>query len=397
MKNSYNPTIYSVSALNRETNALLESHFRIIWVQGEISNLSRPSSGHAYFSLKDAHSQIRCALFRLQQKQIPFPLENGQEIIIEAQVSLYEPRGDFQLIVLNVQLAGNGKLQLAFEKLKKELLEAGLFDERYKKPLPKIPKKIGIITSQTGAALQDILKVLNKRFPSIPIFIYPTTVQGETAASQICDAITLANHHNICDVLILARGGGSIEDLWPFNEKMVAKSIFNSTIPIVTGIGHQTDFTIADFVADFRAPTPSAAAESATPDAQEFLNFLTHQLQRLQKNMLSIYNHCQINLMHLTKRLQHPGQKCRERAQQLDQFENNLYRIMQFYITSNRAKISDATTTLNALNPLNVLQRGFSMTREKLSQKILTNRSDVKVGDTIITLLKEGEIESIVR
>src|SRR3990167_8481765 len=294
--------IYSVSKLNAESAVLLSTHFGFIYVTGEISNLSRPSSGHLYFSLKDDQAQIRCALFRFQHQKMDFALENGQEIIVQAKVSLYEPKGDYQLIVSSIQLAGAGKLQIAFEQLKKELEKAGLFDEKHKKPLPLFPKQIGVITSPTAAALQDILKVLKKRFPSMPVIVYPTQVQGNLAAAQIAAAIQQANQHNVCDVLILARGGGSIEDLWSFNEKIVAQAIFDSVIPIVTGIGHQTDFTIADFVADVRAPTPSAAAEMVSPDRDELLLQISHQQQRLfhlMRTSIQFHQHHLLQLMKL--------------------------------------------------------------------------------------------------
>lgn len=381
--------------LNSEAGALLTSHFGAIWVLGEISNLSRPSSGHLYFSLKDDKAQIRCALFRFQHQQINFALENGQQVLVQAQVSLYEPRGDFQLIVLNVQLAGAGKLQLAFEQLKKTLEKAGLFDEKNKKPLPIFPKCIGVITSSTAAALRDIVKVLHRRFPSIPIIIYPTQVQGDNAATQIAAAIKQANHRAECDVLILARGGGSLEDLWPFNEAIVAYAIFESVIPIVTGIGHQTDFTIADFVADLRAPTPSAAAEYVTPNREEYVNFLSQQLARLQKNIFAQLKSHQNNLLHLQKRLQHPGEKLRQQAQSLDQLENHFMRVMQFYMRNKREKIVYYAKVLETLSPLKILQRGFSMTRDKKSGKLIRHCNDVAIGDAIVTRLSDGEIESV--
>ncbi len=396
MKNNDASTIYSVSALTGETALLLGEHFGAIWVSGEISNLSRPSSGHLYFSLKDDKAQIRCALFRFQHQQIDFQLEQGQQVIVRAQVSLYEPRGDFQLIVSKVQLAGAGKLQMAFEKLKKELEKAGLFDEKNKKPLPIFPKCIGIITSPTAAALRDSIKVLRRRFANIPIIIYPTSVQGEQAAKQIAQAIKIANHRAECDVLILARGGGSLEDLWSFNEAIVAHAIFESFIPIVTGIGHQTDFTIADFVADIRAPTPSAAAEIVSPDQTELHDQLLHFYQRLFQWIRAQLNNHQNHLSHLQKRLQHPGEKLRQQAQTLDQLESNLIRVMRFYMEKKREKISHYAQLLETLSPLKILQRGFSITREKSSGKLIRKRGDVTVGDQIITRLSDGEIGSVI-
>lgn len=389
-------TIYSVSELNSEANTLLTEHFYTVWVTGEISNLSRPNSGHLYFSLKDHQAQIRCALFRFQHQKIDFTLENGQQVIVLAQVSLYEPRGDFQLIVSQVQLAGIGKLQIAFEKLKNELEKAGLFDEKNKKALPLFPKKIGIITSTTAAALQDILKVLKKRAPYISIIIYPTLVQGEQAAMQITTAIQQANQHALCDVIILARGGGSLEDLWPFNEAIVAHAIFQSHIPIVTGIGHQTDFTIADFVADYRAPTPSAAAATAAPDHTEWHNQLLHCHQRLSQCIRTQLKSYQQQLSHLVKRLRHPGEKIREQAQTLDQLENRLLYLMRQCLEKNHEKIAQAAHLLENLSPLKILTRGFTITRKKSSEKLISHINDAAKGDVMITQLQDGEIESVI-
>lgn len=388
--------IYSISMLNQMAHHIVNQHFGFISVTGEISNLSRPSSGHVYFSLKDATAQIRCALFRFQHKEIGFTLEQGQQVIVQAQVSIYEARGDFQLIVHHVQLAGTGKLQLAFEQLKKKLDKMGFFDERNKKSLPAFPMQIGVITSPTAAALRDILKVLAKRFASIPVVIYPTAVQGETAAVNIASAISLANHRAECDVLIVARGGGSLEDLWPFNEEIVAQAIFESTIPIVTGVGHQTDFTIADFVADYRAPTPSAAAETVTPDCAEYVDQLSHYFARLSQAITSQLKSHQTHLFHLQKRLQHPREKLQQQAQQLDQLENRLQHMMRIYLEKNRGKIAQSAQLLSSLNPLSILQRGYSVTRNKTTNRVISHANDVKKGDVICTMLQEGEIESVV-
>lgn len=396
MKHADSPIIYPVSVLNRMTSTLLCEHFGVILVSGEISNLSRPSSGHLYFSLKDQDAQIRCALFRFQHGQINFALENGQDVIVRAQVSLYEPRGDYQLIVSDVQLAGAGKLQIAFEQLKKELEKQGFFDETQKKPLPLFPKCIGIITSPTAAALQDILKVLRRRMPSIPILIYPTQTQGDLAAAQISAAIARANRDKTCDVLILARGGGSLEDLWCFNEKSVAKALFQSNIPIVTGIGHQTDFTIADFVADFRAPTPSAAAECVTPDRAELSDQLSHYYQRLLQHVHAQMKSHRDHLFYLQKRLQHPGAKIQQQAQQLDQLDNNLCRIMRYKLQFYSEKIAHYSQLLDNLSPLKVLQRGFSITRNQITNRVIVHCNDATSGDRIITRVSDGEIASVI-
>lgn len=388
--------IYHVSDLNLAAKSLLNEHFGVVTVIGEISNLSRPSSGHLYFSLKDDLAQIRCALFRFQHQRATFQLENGQQVIVRAQVTLYEARGDYQLIVSSVELAGAGKLQIAFEALKKELEKAGYFDTQYKKTLPKLPKQIGVITSSSGAALQDVLKVLGKRFAAIPVIVYPTSVQGELAAAQIIKAIERANADATCDVLIVARGGGSLEDLWPFNEKMVAQAIFDSTIPIITGIGHQTDFTIADFVADVRAATPSAAAEIAVPDQTEYIQHLNQLYRHLLHLIQNYLKHHQTHLFHLQKRLQHPGDKLRQQAQRLDQLELQLHRQMRLALQHKQQLLALSSHKLDLLSPLKTLQRGYSITQLQETQQIITHVVDVKPGDSINTRVSDGEIQSVV-
>src|SRR5690606_2193067 len=261
---------YTVSALNREARLILERRFVGLWVEGEISDLSRPSSGHLYWTLKDATGQIRCAMFRQQNRPLAFPLANGDQVLVRARVTLYEARGEFQLIVEEVEAAGEGLLRRRFEALKRKLAAEGLFDTARKRPLPRVPRRIGVVTSATGAAIRDVLIALRRRFPAIPVLIYPTPVQGEGAAQEIRRTLELAGRRAECDVLILTRGGGSLEDLWSFNEEIVARAIAASPIPVIVGVGHETDFTIADFVADLRAPTPSQAAELAVPDCREW-------------------------------------------------------------------------------------------------------------------------------
>src|SRR3990167_3374727 len=264
-----NKEIYTVSELNADARALLEGTFDRLWIEGEISNFVAPGSGHWYFSLKDANAQVRCALFKGSQRKINFTPKNGMHVLLRAGVSLYEARGEFQLIADFMEERGEGKLRRAFEILKKKLETAGWFSEEHKKEITEYPQCIGVVTSPTGAAIRDILHVLKRRYPCVPVIIYPTLEQGETAAPAIAKAIHLANQRKECDVLIVARGGGSLEDLWPFNEEVTAKAIYESKLPIISGVGHEIDFTIADFVADVRAPTPSAAAEIAVPDRTE--------------------------------------------------------------------------------------------------------------------------------
>ena len=312
--------IYTVSELNTEARTLLEDNFFGVWIEGEISNFVAPGSGHWYFSLKDDNAQVRCALFKGSQRKINFTPKNGMQVLLRARVSLYEPRGDFQLIADFMEERGEGKLRRAFEALKKKLEAAGWFNEDIKKEIPEYPQCIGVITSSTGAAIRDILHVLKRRYPCVPIIIYPTLVQGDTAAPAIVKAIQTANTRNECDVLIVARGGGSLEDLWPFNEEVTAKAIFESKLPIISGVGHEIDFTIADFVADVRAPTPSAAAEIAVPDRMELLQSLRRQGIQLIRHIQQKMNAEKQQLVWVQKHLQqqHPRRQLAERMQQLD-------------------------------------------------------------------------------
>ncbi|MGB7397419.1 MAG: exodeoxyribonuclease VII large subunit, partial [Candidatus Macondimonas sp.] len=274
-------SVYSVSRLNREARILLEGGLPLLWVMGEISNFSQPSSGHWYFTLKDAQAQVRCAMFRNRNQGLGLRPQNGMQVQVRVRVSLYEPRGEFQLIAEQMQPAGEGALRLAFEALKARLAAEGLFDASLKRPLPAYPHTIGVITSPTGAALRDILHVLNRRYPLARVVFYPVPVQGVDAAPQIVQALRLAGERAECDVLILARGGGSLEDLWAFNEEIVARAVRACPLPVVSGVGHEIDFTIADFVADLRAPTPSAAAESVVPDGSDLLRRFDQYQQRL--------------------------------------------------------------------------------------------------------------------
>jgi exodeoxyribonuclease VII large subunit len=271
----------SVSELNRKARALLEQGIARLWVEGELSNLARPASGHVYFSMKDDFAQIRCAFFRQRQGRSAIDFEDGDQVLVFGRVSIYEARGDYQLIVERIEAAGEGELRRRFEALKKKLVAEGLFDEERKQPLPELPRRIGVVTSSSGAAIRDILTVLGRRFPSVPVIIYPTAVQGEAAAGQIVEALGAVTRRGECDVAIIARGGGSLEDLWPFNEEIVARAVGDCPIPIVSAVGHEIDFTICDFVADVRAPTPSGAAELVVPDQAEWLRTLASTAQRI--------------------------------------------------------------------------------------------------------------------
>ena len=323
--------IYSVSDFVKLCRNSIEQNIPHCWVQGEISNLSRPSSGHWYFSLKDANGQIRCAFFRLSQRKIQFSPENGMSVVIRGAPTLYEQRGDFQLIVQQMEPAGVGNLQLAFDQLKNKLKTEGLFALENKKALPETPKTIGVISSSNGSVIKDIIKVLNSRYPFADILLYDTIVQGENAHKRIIKALQAADKSNRCDVIILARGGGSIEDLWAFNEEELARVIFNCKTPIISSIGHETDTTIADFVADVRAPTPSAAAVSATPDRQAIIYQASKLRKQLQDFISRSIENRKLSLNLLQLRIIDPSQQLQRNAQKLDEYEIRLFREINIF------------------------------------------------------------------
>jgi len=437
------PTIFTVTELNREVKMVLENNLAFVWVEGEISNFAAPQSGHWYFSLKDQGAQVRCAMFKGQTRKVDFVAKDGMHVLIKARVSVYETRGEYQLIVDFMEERGEGKLKRAFETLKKKLEAEGLFDVKHKKPLPALPKQIGIITSSTGAALRDILHVLQRRFPIAAIVIYPTLVQGTEAAAQIVRAITIANTRNECDVLILARGGGSLEDLWPFNEEIVARAIFASTLPIISGVGHEIDFTIADFVADQRAPTPSAAAELSVPDTAQLLHVLQKQLRLLQKPMLDLLNRKTQETDWLEKRLLnlHPKKQVQEKSERLKEAMLTLQRLQKHILinmqatikqshmrllkqspiekiftltqltqrenenlhvamvnTLHQLKLSLAETAarMDTLSPLATLKRGFSIPLDAKKQ-IIRSVNDVSINDSITIKINDGELDCLVQ
>jgi exodeoxyribonuclease VII large subunit len=384
--------IFTVSQLNSEVRALLEESFAHVWVEGEISNFAAPASGHWYFSLKDANAQVRCALFKGNQRKLGFTPKDGAHVLIKARVSLYDARGDYQLIADFMEERGEGKLRRDFEALKKKLETAGLFNDEHKKPLPEFPRCIGVVTSPTGAAIRDILHVLKRRYPCASVIIYPTLVQGSTAAPAIVKAIQVANQRNECDVLILARGGGSLEDLWPFNEEMVAQAVYQSALPIISGIGHEVDFTIVDFVADYRAPTPSAAAEIATPDQTELKQLLTSQRQQLARCMLRKFSTVKQQLdwtqKHLTQL--HPKRKLTEKMQHLDFYELKLITLMTTHISAQKAALGSAAATLDALSPLAVLNRGFAIA--SIEGRVIHAANEVSPDDEINVRLATGAL-----
>jgi exodeoxyribonuclease VII large subunit len=435
--------VFSVSSLNREARRLIESNFGVIWVEGEISNLARPSSGHMYWSLKDDNAQVRCAMFRTANRSLTFTPENGRQVIARARVSLYEARGEFQLIVDDLEEAGEGLLRRRFEELKRKLAAEGLFDTDRKKPLPPLPTRIGVVTSPSGAAVRDILTILGRRFPSIPVIIYPTPVQGEAAAAEIARTLALANRRSECDLLILARGGGSLEDLWSFNEEVVARALDELEIPVISAVGHEIDFTIADFVADMRAPTPSGAAEIAVPERLEWLGTLDTVSRRLSRAIAQTLFNAEKSLSNLAHRLtrSHPGIQLRESTQRLDDLEVKLLRAWERLFVARRASLAELTAAirgatprrrvqaledrrrwaaqklehamrtrldglnarrdlasraLQAVSPLATLDRGYAIVSNAADGSVVTDAKQVTSGDGVDIRLSRGEIGATV-
>jgi exodeoxyribonuclease VII large subunit len=432
----------TVSQLNRQARTLLESHFDFVWVEGEVSNFVAPGSGHWYFSLKDGNAQVRCAMFRNRNQRVRFTPENGDAIRLRCRVSLYEGRGEFQLIVEHLEHAGAGALQAAFEKLKARLLAEGLFNPERKQPLPESISHIGVVTSPTGAAIHDILTVLQRRCPAIRVSILPVAVQGEGAAREIAAAITNANRWQRegkvqLDALIVGRGGGSLEDLWAFNEEVVARAIAASDLPIVSAVGHEVDFTIADMAADHRAPTPSAAAELLSPDQREW----QQRLEQAEANLVRLIRRklatAATELEHLRKRLKHPGAQLREQAQRLDDLEQRLVMAQRNQLQRRRAELSllesrllaasprprlrqlrhetgqlqrrmEAAIThrlqqanerlthlgqmLDSLSPLGTLQRGYAILTDS-EGAIVTDAGTVQPGDAVKARLARGQLD----
>lgn len=345
--------IFTVSRLNREARALLERGLGSVWLEGEISNLSRPGSGHWYFSLKDEAAQVRCAMFRQRNLMVRFPVRDGSHVVARGRVSLYEARGEFQVVIEHLEEAGEGLLRRRFEELKQKLAAEGLFDERHKQPLPRLPRRIGVITSPTGAAIRDILHVLARRFPAVPVLIYPVAVQGESAPREIVQALELAGERRDCDVLILTRGGGSLEDLMAFNDEAVARAVFACTIPVVSGVGHEVDFTIADFVADERAPTPSGAAERVVPDKAEWLRGIAATGRRLLLATRRRLQESRVSLQTREQRLAraHPGIRLRQHAQRLDELEARAQLAIHTRLERARARLGASSSLLLRASP----------------------------------------------
>lgn len=354
--------IYTISRLNREARVLLERGLGSVWLEGEVSNLSRPGSGHWYFSLKDESAQVRCAMFRQRNLLVRFPVRDGARVLARGRVSLYEARGEFQVVVEYLEEAGEGALRRRFEELKRRLDAEGLFDTRHKQPLPRLPRRIGVITSPTGAAIRDILHVLRRRFPAVPVLIYPVAVQGDAAPGEIVQALRLASRRRDCDVLILARGGGSLEDLMAFNDESVARAMFECPLPIVSGVGHEVDVTIADFVADERTPTPSGAAERVVPDRAEWLRLLGTTQSRIVLGTRRRLQDLQGVLRLAEQRLahSHPGARLRQHAQRLDELAGRLGLAGRIRLERAGARLGSARVRLFAASPA-LRVRAFSI------------------------------------
>ena len=389
------PRVLSVSELNRLAKEVLEQSFPLFWVSGEISNLTRAASGHWYFSLKDAGAQVRCVMFRGRNSYLDWTPKEGDKVEARALVTLYEARGDFQLTIEFLQRAGAGALFEAFEKLKAKLQEEGLFDAAFKQKIPTHPKQIGIVTSPDAAALHDVLTTLRRRMPSIPVVIYPTPVQGKGAAGQIAKAIDTAHERNECDVLIICRGGGSMEDLWQFNEELVARAIANCRIPTISGVGHETDFTICDFVADTRAATPTAAAELASPSRESLFNKLTQLGFQLNKTSQDTLRQRAQMLDYLARRLVSPGQQIAQQKQQLAQLAHRLGLNIKQQLQRQQNNLNQIEQNLHHLNPQAVLTRGYAFAQTK-DGKIINSSAQIKAGETINLTFGVGEVEAVV-
>ena len=434
--------IISISELNHQVKQLIEGGFPPLWVEAELSNVSKPSSGHLYFTLKDEKAQVRCAMFRGRNRFLQFKPAAGERVLARVQVSLYENRGDFQLIVDRMEPAGEGALRQAFEQLKQRLYQEGLFDPEYKQELPEMPSHLAVITSATGAVLHDILTVLERRFPLIRVTVLPVSVQGDLAAPQIVAALERANRlPDDIDAIIVGRGGGSLEDLWPFNEEIVARAIFESDIPVVSAVGHEVDVTIADYVADVRAPTPSAAAELLSPDQNEVRSWFSAFEQQLLREMNDRIAEERQRTDWLRARLRHPGERLQDQSQRLDELElrlsqstrtiiktaqlqlassvaellqyspthtlsryadrlehlsERLQRVMTSSVSDQQMRLQRAGRSLDVVSPLATLSRGYSIVSLKGDKSLVRSIQQVEPGQRISAMLEDGSLECTV-
>lgn len=433
--------IYTITRLNREVRSILETGFPLLWLEGELSNLACPASGHWYLTLKDSHAQVRCAMFRTRNRLLKFVPRNGMQVIVRAKIGLYEPRGEFQIIIEHMEEAGEGALRQQFEQLKNKLNQEGLFSSKTKKKLPAIPKRIGVITSPSGAAIHDVLTTIKRRFASLKVIIYPVSVQGKPAAEEIAKTIKLANKRNECDVLLLTRGGGSLEDLWSFNEEVVARAIYDSNIPLISAVGHDVDFTISDFVADIRAATPTAAAELVSPDVNHWLLQIGTLQKRLNRQILNTIKSKQASVQQHARNIVHPSRYIEETSQRLDEILYRLKNAIKTQLSDYQLKLSHlharcnatdpsqsisskknklleltlrlnsaqdqqinelkqrfirCTSTLEAVSPLATLSRGYAYVQLTESNAIVKDSMQLQNGDQVKTTLANGKFTATV-
>ena len=434
--------IISVSEINKRAKSILEENFPFVWIQGEVSNFFSAASGHWYFSLKDETSEIRCAMFTNKNHHITFEPKDGDHLVLNGTLSIFEGRGQYQIIVEHIELAGEGALLKAFEELKKKLQLEGLFDDSIKRQLPAYPKDIAVVTSPDGAVIQDIINVLDRRSPFLDLTVVPTLVQGEKAAPLICDALNKVGKLKKVDVVILARGGGSIEDLWAFNNEEVARAIVNCPTPIISAVGHETDFTISDFVSDLRAPTPSIAAEIISQPYSELIETLEGYQNYISRSVISQIDLQRTQITNLIKRIRHPGDKLREISQKLDYVETaliqninqeisfkknglnlkdlslqqnspqnkikeakvylqnaskDLLKALKLEIEKKSTDLAEIVATLQAVSPLSVLSRGYSIISTEPDGKILSSSNQVEIGQTISAILSKGSIKAEIK
>ncbi|MGO9480638.1 MAG: exodeoxyribonuclease VII large subunit [Candidatus Kryptoniota bacterium] len=384
-----------VKDLLRLVKGALERNFPAVVVEGEISNFKRHMpSGHLYFTLKDDQAQVRVVMWRSDAARVRFNISDGMNVLVKGKISIYEPRGDFQLYAANILPVGEGSLQLAFEQLKKKLDDEGLFSEEHKKPLPEFPKRIGAVTSLEGAAVRDIISIINRRFPAVELIIYPVKVQGDGAAEEIAEAIKGFNKVPNIDVMIVGRGGGSLEDLWAFNEEIVARAIYESKIPVISAVGHQVDFTIADFVADVRAATPSAAAELVVPDKLEILDTVRGLFREMTKSVEQGLNELKLKLDTLTNHyaLQQPASLVEQKLQFVDDLTRRAQNEMAHFFETKSQRLSSVASHLNALSPRGVLRRGYAFIES--SRGFVGSVTKIQVGETAIIHLHDGTLDS---
>ncbi len=389
--------IYTVSEVTSSIRQLLEEHFAELWIEGEVTNFRPASSGHYYFSLKDDACQIRAVMFRGANQRLKFRLENGLAALCYGHINVYEPRGEYQIIVEHIEPKGVGALQLAFEQLKEKLESEGLFRAERKRPLPFLPRKIGIITSATGSVIRDMIHVLTRRFPPVQILLHPVAVQGEGAGAEIATAIAQMNAREDIDLLIVGRGGGSMEDLWAFNEEVVVRAMAASRLPVISAVGHETDFTIADFVADVRAPTPSAAAELAVPVYEDLLHTVDEWRYRLHQAVRQTVDHARLRLRQWEGYFRDPGRRLTETLLRLDYLEEQALFHLKHRLEVRHHEVGSLSARLESLNPRAILARGYAIVSRLDDGRIVKKSQDVVAGDSVAIRLGEGSLKARVQ